>query len=106
MKIYTGVPGDSMGTQSRGTRTAKRYLPCRRGAIYGKSKRSSALHLLRGIGFMRDFDYSISQFLRVLRARMQCALYACGISRKKYHCKSAFVKQGGAEHRTGPKNRG
>lgn len=98
MKIYTGVPGDSVGKQSRGTRTAKRYLPRRRGAICGKSKRSSALHLLRGIGFMRDFGYSISQFSRDLRARMQCALYACGISRKKYHCKSAFVKQGGAEH--------
>ena len=39
MKIYTGVPGDSVGKQSRGTRTAKRYLPCRQGAIYGKSKR-------------------------------------------------------------------
>lgn len=106
MKIYTGVPGDSIGTQSRGTRTAKRYLPRCRGAIYGKNKRSSALHLPRGIGFMRDFGYHISQFLRDLSVLMQCALYACGISRKKYHCKSAFVKQGGAEYRTGPKNRG
>lgn len=108
MKIYTGVPGDSIGTQSRGTRTAKGHLPCCRGAIYGKRKRSSAPHLPRGIGFMRNFGYHISQsqFLRDLRARMQCALYACGISRKKYHCKSTFVKQGGAEYRTGPKNRG
>ena len=64
MKIYTGVPGDSMGKQSRGTRTAKRYLPCCRGAIYGKRKCSSALHLPRGIGFMRNFGYSIWQFLR------------------------------------------
>lgn len=102
MKIYTGVPGDSMGTQSRGTRTAKGYLPCWRGAIYG---RVSVL-LPCGIGFMRNFGYSIWQFLRDLSVLMQCALYACGISRKKYHCKSTFVKQGGAEYRTGPKNRG
>ena len=94
MKIYTGVPGDSMGKQSRGTRRAKWHLPRRQGAIYGKSKRSSALHLLRGIGFMRDFDYSISQFLRVLRARMQCALYACGVSRKKVPLQKCFRQAG------------
>lgn len=96
MKIYTGVPGDSMGTQSRGARTAKRYLPCRRGAICGKRKRSSALHLPRGIGFMRNIGYHISQsqFLRDLRARMQCALYACGISRKKVPLQKYFRQAG------------
>lgn len=102
MKIYTGVPGDSWA--SKAAERGRQRGICR--AAEGRSTESASVLLPCGIGFMRNFDYSIWQFLRDLSVLMQCALYACGISRKKYHCKSAFVKQGGAEYRTGPKNRG
>ena len=105
MKIYTGVPGDSWA--SKAAERGRQRGICR--AAEGQSTESASvfvLHLPCSIGFMRIFGYHIWQFLRDLSVLMQCALYACGISRKKYHCKSAFVKQGGAEHRTGPKNRG
>ncbi len=90
MKIYTGVPGDSWA--SKAAERGRQSGICR--AAEGQSAESASVLLPCGIGFMRNFGYSIWQFLRDLSVLMQCALYACGISRKKVPLQKYFRQAG------------
>lgn len=90
MKIYTGVPGDSWA--SKAAERGRQSGICR--AAEGRSTESASVLLPCGIGFMRNFGYSIWQFLRDLSVLMQCALYACGISRKKVPLQKYFRQAG------------
>lgn len=90
MKIYTGVPGDSWA--SKAAERGRQRGICR--AAEGQSAESASVLLPCGIGFMRNFGYSIWQFLRDLSVLMQCALYACGISRKKVPLQKYFRQAG------------
>lgn len=90
MKIYTGVPGDSWA--SKAAERGRQSGICRAGE--GRSTESASVLLPCGIGFMRNFGYSIWQFLRDLSVLMQCALYACGISRKKVPLQKYFRQAG------------